>query len=359
MAETAFTFEALPAGYGDCLLLTFPTDKGSWRLLVDTGPDEVYPALRARLLQIPLGKNGRRRIDLFVVSHIDHDHIGGAAQLLDDADLKLEFGDIWFNAPLMPKTRGVAEGTALAAILGATARALPWNLAWQANGELACTPAVGGGVELRGLDTPTITLLSPGPAQLKKLWTSWAAELKKLAEARRDVERPLTDRGSLSLNIEALAAKATPVDSAVPNGSSIAMLVEHRGASALLCADAHPTVLAPALESLIKRRKINGRLPVDVLKVSHHGSKANTTTALLGLVQALHIVISTNNAHFDHPDPEAMARLVLTGRGSTFWFTHDTSKNRTWNAADLKARFSYDTRYPKPGEAALIRLNQS
>lgn len=359
MAEAAFTFEALPAGYGDCLLLTFPTDTGFWRLLVDTGPDETYPVLRARLAQIPLGRNGRRRVDLFVVSHIDHDHIGGAAQLLDDADLKLEFGDIWFNAPPTPSTRGVAEGATLASILGATARALPWNEAWEARGKLACTPAAGGGVELRGRGAPTITLLSPGPAQLRKLWASWDTELKRLAQTRREMELPPTERPLLISNIEALAAKSTPVDDAVPNGSSIAFLVEHRGASALLCADAHPTVLVPALEALIKRRKTNGRLPVDVLKVSHHGSSANTTTALLGLVQARHVVISTNNAHFNHPNPEAMARLVLAGKGSTFWFTYDTPKNKIWDAAGLKTRYGFSTRYPKPGTGALISLSQS
>ena len=49
---------------------------------MDTGPDETYPALRRRLLQIPRGDDGERHIDLLVVSHIDHDHIGGARRLL-------------------------------------------------------------------------------------------------------------------------------------------------------------------------------------------------------------------------------------------------------------------------------------
>ena len=67
MVRKAFTLEALPASYGDSLLLTFTTVKGPWRLLVDTGPDETYSSLRNRLLQIPLNRKGRRRIDLFIV----------------------------------------------------------------------------------------------------------------------------------------------------------------------------------------------------------------------------------------------------------------------------------------------------
>jgi hypothetical protein len=254
----------------------------------------------------------------------------------------------------------VAEGNALAAVLGAAVNKLPWNLAWQVNGQrqAVCTPAVGGGVELKGDNAPTITLLSPGPEQLKKLWSAWARELKKL-QTQPEKALMAIDRGPGVLDIEALAAQETAVDDAVPNGSSIAILVEHRGASALLCADAHPTVLVPALKALIDRRKIKGRLPLDVLKVSHHGSKANTTQALVDLVKARHIVISTNNAYFNHPDPEAMARLLLAAKGSTLWFTYDTSKNRIWDDAKLKARYGYAARYPAQGAAASISLMQA
>lgn len=358
MVRKAFTLEALPASYGDSLLLTFTTVKGPWRLLVDTGPDETYSSLRNRLLQIPLNRKGRRRIDLFIVTHIDHDHIGGAALLLNDAELKLEFGDIWFNAP-QKAFKSVAEGEALATFLGVAARRLPWNLAWQ--GKAVCTPAVAGGVELKGPDLPTITLLSPGPDQVKKLYAAWAKELAKLnAKDREDPNKRsvLLGRGPEDLDIEALAAKATPVDTAVPNGSSIAVLVEHRGASALLCGDAHPTVLAPALKALMDRRGIQGPLPVDVWKVSHHGSKGNTTSSLAGLVKAKHLVISTNNAMFNHPDPEAMARLILSGSNSTFWFTYDTLKNRLWDAVGLKSRYGYATQFPIAQSPVKIALSE-
>lgn len=85
-------------------------------MLIDTGPDEVYPPLRQRLLALPKRRNGRRWLDLLVVSHIDHDHIGGARQLLADEELKLDFGDVWFNAP--PVARGAAKRQDLAGVLG-------------------------------------------------------------------------------------------------------------------------------------------------------------------------------------------------------------------------------------------------
>ena len=120
MIPAGITVEALPAGYGDNVLVTCALATGVWRLLVDTGPDECWPSLQQRLEQIPADLNGKRHIDLAVISHIDHDHIGAARALFDDRSLDLTFGDIWFNAPPQPTSRGVAEGQSLAP--------LPWSL---------------------------------------------------------------------------------------------------------------------------------------------------------------------------------------------------------------------------------------
>jgi glyoxylase-like metal-dependent hydrolase (beta-lactamase superfamily II) len=120
MPVPAITLEILPAGYGDCLLIHCPVGKRTWRMLVDTGPDETYPALKARLSALPVDAKGKRRIDIFVVTHIDHDHIGGAGLLLNDKSLGLSIGDIWFNAPPRPLKRGVTEGESLASLLGAS-----------------------------------------------------------------------------------------------------------------------------------------------------------------------------------------------------------------------------------------------
>ena len=81
MSTPAITVEALPAGYGDCLVISCPVGRRTRRLLIDTGPDEYLPMLVDRLKTIPLNARGRRRIDLAVISHIDHDHIGSAARL--------------------------------------------------------------------------------------------------------------------------------------------------------------------------------------------------------------------------------------------------------------------------------------
>lgn len=323
-------------------------------MLVDTGPDENYGSLRRRLQQLPVDNRGQRHIDLFVVSHIDHDHIGGAGMLLNDDDLQLSFGDIWFNAPPTRQVRGVAEGKSLAKILSTGDRALPWNVAW--SGKPVVTPAEGVFFELTGSGAPRITLLSPTPGRLDALYQVWAKELERLRRKQRDhPESEPSSTREAAPGLEALAARNTPTDSAVPNGSSIALLVEHRGASVLLAADAFSTVLVPALQALAKRRGVSGPVVVDAVKLSHHGSRANVTNELLSVVTAEHFVFSTNNKYFNHPNDEAVARVVVHGQRPTLWFNYDTPKNRKWASDGLLNKYGYKVHFPVD-EASGVRL---
>ncbi|MGD9835490.1 MAG: ComEC/Rec2 family competence protein [Piscinibacter sp.] len=356
MAAPVMSLEVLPASFGDCLLLTCHTPSGPWRLLVDTGPDETYSALQAHLRSLMPNAQGKRVVDTFVVSHIDHDHIGGAALLLNDDSLDLEFGDIWFNAPTPagPRTRGVAEGQRLAEILGATSRALPWNVAtegqWLRSSPKQRCPSID---PRRGLK---LTVVSPSLMKLKALFAQWDKELAKMrAKTREAVEPARLPRGVLLL--EDLAASETATDKALPNGSSIALLVEYKKKSALLAADAHPDVLVEELRALADSRQVKLPWNVDVFKLPHHGSRANVTTELLKVVRARHYVVSTNNAQFGHPDSEALARVICTGGRPTIWFNYTTKQNLSWNDPERRAQYRYACRYPSaPGGGVRLEL---
>ena len=354
MTTPAVTVEALPAGYGDAILVTCATPAGPWRLLVDTGPDECWPVLKARLALLPLDAAGRRHIDLAVISHIDHDHIGGAASLFNDRTLGLSFGDVWFNAPLKPATRGVAEGQSLAGILGAKAIGLPWNKAW--GGRNAVTAAASPFVELpHRPGEPKLTLLSPTPASLATLFEVWDKELAKLGRSEPPPPPEAVSRERGTLDLDALAAKVTAVDHAPANGSSITLLLEHAGASVLLGADAHPTVLIPALKALAAHRGAALPLQMDVFKLPHHGSLANVTTELLRTVQGQHYIVSTNGAIFGHPNEAAVARVIVSGGAHrSLWFNYRTEHTAKWEAALLQQAHGYVAHLPAAGSQIVL-----
>jgi hypothetical protein len=353
MIRTAIRLEVLPAAYGDCLLIECPVGKRTWRMLVDTGPDDTYPALRTRLAAIAPNADGHRHIDLFVVTHIDHDHIGSARRLLADRSLKLNFGDVWFNAPGERRVRGVKEGQALAEMLGAPGVVLPWNRAF--GGGHAVTPEGQFLEVVTARGAPRLTLLSPTPERLTRLFKVWARELAKLARTEELRPPKPLPRAVFDPDLAALAIRTTGKDRAVANGSSIALLLEHRGASVLLAADAFASVLASALKAMAQHRGATLPLQLDAFKLSHHGSQANVTAELFECVQATHHVVSTNGAIFGHPDDTAIARTILLGgRNQTLWFNHGNDRNQRWGALSLQARYAYATRYPAEHEAGVM-----
>ncbi len=85
---------------------------------------------------------------------------------------------------------------------------------------------------------------------------------------------------------------------------------------------------------------------LDLIKLSHHGNRANTTTRLLETVQARQVLISTNSAIFGHPDQEGIARVIASGTpGREVWFNFRAPRREVWGGAPLQARYGYVARF--------------
>jgi hypothetical protein len=191
---------------------------------------------------------------------------------------------------------------------------------------------------------------------LADLFRVWDKELARLRNKESDKPGPVepSPRDVGGLDLEVLAAKVTATDHSVPNGSSIALLLEHQGASVLLGADAIPTEMVPALQALARQRRKPVGLTLDAVKLSHHGSRANVTRELLKVVRAGHFVFSTNNAIFNHPDDEAVARVVVHGgKQPTLWFNYATERNQRWAVPALRATYDFRVQYPTVGQAGV------
>ncbi|WP_330473968.1 MBL fold metallo-hydrolase [Terrabacter sp. C0L_2] len=363
---TAIHVEVLPARLGDCLLVECPRPGGpTWRMLVDGGPPDTWPLLEARLRRLDPAD---RHIDVAVVTHIDNDHIGGMLAFLA-SDLAADVGDFWFNgrthlAQGPPgRSRSVDQGESLVAALlgplddplaaGVAApshdRTLPWNTAFR--GGPVETGASGGFVEVAVPGGPTITVLSPTTRRLARLADTWSASLREALHGQeRDRGAELDVLGPLD-DLQHLADERSPQDSSVPNGSSIALLVEHRGASIVLGADAYGSVLAAGLHGVARARGAQ-TLPVDALKLPHHASRANVVKQLVAAAPASHYLVSTNGDVFHHPDDAALARVVLDApAGPTLWFNYRTPRTERWGDPALTERHGHRATYPDPEHA--------
>jgi hypothetical protein len=360
------SIEMLPARHGDCLWIEYGEGRDRHRVLIDGGPGFAYDkGLRARIAALP---DADRAFELTVCTHIDADHIEGLIRLFGERALGCSHREVWYNAwPQVsggqPAAFGALQGEYLAALLGRAK--LPWNAAFplQNGVRTAAVDAALAPITLPG--GAKLTLLSPGPAQLAAIARVWDKELDAAGLAPDEPEEALArlkaDRkfkAHVSFGLEgpdpgALAAAPFAEDKGAPNGSSIAFLFEAGGRSALLLGDAHPGVVVASLERLLAQRG-QTRLAVDAVKLPHHGSENNVNRELIARVTADHWLFSSDGTFFDHPDPEAVARVV-TGQqdAAELVFNYRTRRTAIWDDETLQREHRYRAAYPAAGHAGI------
>jgi hypothetical protein len=346
-----FRIDMLPANYGDCLWIEYGDPARPTRILIDGGTANTFPEIESRIREV-VAQEKECRFELFIVTHVDADHIGGALRLLKAyANLGVTFDDIWFNGYRhileVSKSQdklGVRGGERLSRMIDG---ALPWNQ-WF-NGRAV----VVGGQQLPRITLEggmQLTVLSPTSALLARLEDEWESVAE---EAEKDVpkkeELPLDALGTERPDVERLVASAFTSDDAVANGTSISLLAEFDNKRLFLGADAY----APALQESLARFAAS-RPTIDAFKIPHHGSRSNLSADLVEAMRCDKFLISTNGVKFKHPHSETIARIVKKSGGANLYFNYRTRFNEMWNDADLKSKYDYETFYEKDGRRVTL-----
>jgi len=354
--------EMLPAAHGDCLWIEYGDPNKPSRVLVDGGTAPTYTPLRDKIAKLPPDE---RHFDLFIITHVDADHIEGSVRLLGDDNLGVKYDDVWFNGwkhlPSAAADRlGPVQGEMLSALIQKAKH--PWNHAFEEGAAVVPNEGPLPSFELAG--GLKVTLLSPTPAQLAKLAPKWKKAVeeaglspgvakKALAQLAKTKKLQPDVLGGLPVNVETLAKEAFGADTAEPNGSSIGVLVEFDGKRILLGADAFAPVLAASVQRLIDDRGLE-RLPLSALKLPHHGSKANINPDLLKMLKCNRYLFSTNGAIFNHPDAEGVARVIkYGGKKIELLFNYRTEFNEVWDNDKLKDKYGYKATYAEGAKTGL------
>src|SRR5262245_3997147 len=198
-----FTIEMLPAAEGDCLWIEYGDPKQPSRVLIDTGTPGNYRALARRIKAV---REKPPRFELFVVTHIDGDHIGAAPHLLDRRPYGVEFDDVWFNGwrhlPKAPDALGERQAGLLSEALDA--QRVPWNDRF--GGGAVVVPDLGALPECTLPGGMTLTLLSPYATQLAALVPRWSQYLDEIRQRKQsEAEAAEEDRLGVAINVDALA----------------------------------------------------------------------------------------------------------------------------------------------------------
>jgi len=350
-----------PANDGDCLILSWGNG-AAHSLVVDLGRGSTYTAVKQRLQSLA-------SIELFVMTHVDADHIAGAIPMVREEKAPFMPKRVWYNSrPQLDDAQermgshedfGPAQGEKLAR--GIVHFKWPWNAEFASKVVSTDSPEAKSPIDLSaGL---TVRLLSPTDAALVEMLPVWDAELKKAhirtfdPDVGDDPLVPDFEPFGGAPDVETLAASRFQADTTEPNATSIAFLAECDGQRVLLTGDAHSDILEAAIAPLAAAE--GGRLRVDLYKMGHHGSQRNTSKGLLKMLDCTRFAISTDGTRHGHPDPETIARVLSNDpeRSKTLYFNYRKPMTDQWDNRQLKNKWKYETVFPSTESNGTLEID--
>lgn len=327
----------LPAKQGDCILFQYQDKNFQYHnILIDGGNrlNQDFKLQKAQILKII--ENGKRgRLDLVVITHSDDDHIKGILNLVCDKEIECNVDKYWFNSEksinalfstqtlitqkyqLSTKNRGRVKSS----------RTQDNNLYDYLETSDKWDSKVVKASDTLSISNATLTVLSPSIDKLKQLNAYWPKQpIRKKRQKSSASKKPDHEESieNLFKNLDSFEEDQSPV-----NGASIAFQLECDELCFLFTSDAHPSVIIDSLKRL--KDENSSDISYDVVKLSHHGSKKNTNSELLNLIQCDNFVISANASkpHY-HPDKETIARIIDHYGDDIphFYFTYDNDQLR-------------------------------
>jgi hypothetical protein len=202
----------------------------------------------------------------------------------------------------------------------------------------------------------TLTLLSPLGKQLRRLRSSWVRALKEAGMKPGDFDEArerLAQRKEYKPKVPAedvFAPKRFASDSSVANGASIAFILEFAGRRVLLGADAFSPVLTAALRRLAAEEGVD-RVPLDAVKLPHHGSMANIDKAFLDAIDSSCFLVATNGDHFKHPDPQTIQLIGQRVPQAEVRFNQRSPTTEAWVPVAAQQAVGIRAVYPPEGQS--------
>lgn len=361
MTATIKTFQCKNGKYfGDCIFLILKNEitNNSFHLMVDCGAlsEEIKCFIRNDL---------DMRLDIVIATHIDGDHIDGIIAILNDPDLRnLTIGKILFNcyqpANTEPAEFEQAEGVRQEPIqegiqnrLNSLVSSYPMPIQDKISASTAVSLAsrIVSDDRLKSIwhdvlitdesdDYPLggnwgkLIFLSPTTAALRELDVFFRSKFAAFTGIKfpEDTFENIAETYELLLKIEEKKkrhfkgkwigskreitedemeyASKQPVNEnslSYPNKASLAFIWECEGHRILIMGDAMASTVLSSLE-----RKYPGQpLQFEAIKVSHHGSKYNTTADLMEKIDApVFYLTGGDSSSEDCPTLDAIAKIV-------------------------------------------------
>jgi beta-lactamase superfamily II metal-dependent hydrolase len=312
----------LKAFHGDCIFITVESGTVTERILIDGGPEATFgasPQGELRALLNELEAQGKQ-IDLVILTHVDDDHIGGLIKAFEVKDglTKLARKVIFnsgrlihehFKVPLDPtkeilgnftqsKNTSINQGNTLERLLDDLGI---WHDSVIKQGDKHC---------LQGCE---LIFLTPNESELKKLLAKWEKEQSSPFTSASNTDWKKSYK-------ELLDQDTFKEDNSAQNGSSISFILKVNEHNFLFLGDAHPTSITQGLAVLGHNAK--SPMKAELVKLSHHGSKGNTSLDLLSVIDCSCYIISTDATRHGLPNKTTFARIHSKNANAVILFNY-------------------------------------
>jgi beta-lactamase superfamily II metal-dependent hydrolase len=333
----------LQADHGDSIIVSVAHDGGIKNILIDGGPSQAFEIQNIIPGPVKLALDDIKRkdqnVDLLILTHVDDDHIGGLLAGFNKYGYLTEITkEVWFNSGkvifnhfdrkidesnIIPLRNSSGSNTSTGQGVTLEDQLTDKDI-WSHS-----LIKVGDEIDRFGCK---FKILSPSLQQLEKLLIKW----------EKDNSNPNTTAhvNDYQDSFEQLLIEDKfTEDKSIHNGSSLAFIFELDEKSLLLLGDAHPSVVIESMKSLGYSEQ--HPLRIDYVKVSHHGSKANTNNELLKLIECNNFIISTNGNYHGLPNKQALARIINRFPTSNLMFNYPDLIKKIFTEKELKeATFS-------------------
>lgn len=294
----------LKADYGDAIYIEIESQDKVVKIVIDGGPETTEDDIASIYHEIGY-------IDLLILTHYDEDHIKGILKFISGLKgNKKVIGCLWTNCARIidfdndENTAAYEDAFTLASHLSKLQKKGVVG-EWR---DLICTDTPS--YELEGCRIDVLSPTSDVLEELQKRYRKYIDDhgLKDDPDLEEDVSYK-TVLTHAHIPLHELVSKFKKTNTTFMNKTSIAIRIQAEGKTLLFAGDAEHNTLKESLERL----GASSEKPMffDLIKISHHGSKANISQELMALIDCTSYLITTSGGDGGayHPDRMTLACL--------------------------------------------------
>ncbi len=319
---------------GDASCIRFlGNDNKYHNVFIDSGYERTFRHILENEIQNIVDNN--ETIDLWIISHIHDDHIGGVVKYIDtvkDSEYRDIVKQYFYNPPRIYDFKkseknisefvSIDQGDEFYEYLKSNNKLLDYDI----------TNSIEP-IDLNGLK---LTILSPTQKKIDNLRLKYPLDSNKSLEREEDeiISEAVTPKqNDYKTLINDFNLDKWKEDNSVENGSSISVLAEFNNKKTLWLADSHPTDIVNSLNKLGFNQ--DNKIVCDWVKVTHHGSKGNNSDSLYNLIDCNNYLFSVNGENIHNlPSKECIARILRNKQRPknskyNFHFTYDNQTLRS------------------------------